>query len=106
MTEEVRNIEMTIAQAEAKISKMEKWEELLKNPLFDELITKDYLGDDAVRLTLQLKPGKEDSNEIVNTMLVAKALLSRFVGRAIDEGVQSISALEEHKDLLNEVNEG
>ena len=102
MNQEVQNIEMTITQAEAKIAKMQQWEKLLANPLFDELVTKDYLGDDAVRLMIGLKP-KTDDNEITNSMLLAKSLFSRYVGQVIDEGVTAIGALEEHKDMLREI---
>ncbi len=94
---------MTIEQAEAKIAMMEKWEKLLKNPLFDELVTKDYLGDDAVRLTMNIKP-KASDNEIVNNFLMAKSIFSRFVGEKLTTGVDAIQALDEHKALRAELN--
>ena len=106
MNEELNAVEMTIEEAEAKIALMEKWEKLVSNPLFNELITKDYLGDDAVRLMIGLKPKVED-NEVTNSMLLAKSLFSRYVGLVIEEGHVAIGALAEHKEMLREIdNEG
>ena len=103
MNEELNAVEMTIEQAESKIALMEKWEKLLKNPLFEELVTKDYLGDDAVRLTMNLKPKAED-NEVVNNFLSAKSIFSRFVSQKIHAGFEAIAALDEHKAMLSEMN--
>ena len=101
MNEESQAVDMTIEMAEAKIATMQEWETLLKNPLFDKLITKDYLGDDAVRLTINLKPTGE--NDIINNMLAAKAVFSRFIGEKLHTGVEAIQALEEHKELQAEL---
>ena len=103
MNEELNAVEMTIEQAEAKIILMEKWEKLLSNPLFNELVTKDYLGDDAVRLVINIKP-KSDDNEIVNNFLMAKSIFSRFVGEKISNGYEAIEALAEHKALRDDIN--
>ena len=67
MNEESQAVDMTIEMAEAKIATMQEWETLLKNPLFDKLISKDYLGDDAVRLTINLKPTGE--NDIIKSQI-------------------------------------
>ena len=103
MNEELNAVEMTIDQAEAKILLMEKWEKLLKNPLFDELVTKEYLGDDAVRLAINIKP-KADDNEVVHNFLMAKAIFSRYVGEKISSGFDAIEALAEHKALRDDIN--
>jgi len=102
MNEELQAIELTEAQAEAKIEKAEKWKKLLADPLFDELVTKDYLGDDAVRLTLQFSPKAED-NGIVTTMLSAKSIFSRFVGNVLNDGEVAVTTLEEHRQLRQEL---
>jgi len=98
--QEIAAVEMTIEQAEARIAKMEKWEKLTKYPLFDELVTKDFLGDDAVRLVMNIKPTGE--NEIVENFLMAKSIFSRFVAAKIASGYEAISALDEHKTMLSE----
>jgi len=100
MNEEQEEIYMTISEAEAKIAKMEKWQELLNNKLFKELVTDDYLGDDAVRLTIGIKPKAED-NEVTNNLLMAKAMFSRFVGKAINDGQTAVQAVEENQELLD-----
>lgn len=102
MNEELDRVQLTLEQAQARVEKAEKWEKLLANPLFNELVTKDYLGDDAVRLTMNLKPKAED-NEIVSTMLSAKSILSRFVGNVIEEGQNSRMAIEENAQYLAEL---
>jgi len=102
MNEELNRVQVTLAQAEMKVEKAEKWEKLLANPLFEELITKDYLGDDAVRLTMNLKP-KSDDNEIVSNMLIAKATFSRFVGNILEEGMNAKMSIEENSELLSEL---
>jgi len=101
MNEEVERIHMTIAQAEAKVARAAKVETLLQDPLFKEVITEDYLGDDAVRLTVNLKPG--DENKITHAMLEAKAVFSRFIAHVIAEGAMAESSLEEHKELMNSI---
>ena len=102
MNEEVDQVQVTIAQLEAKIELANEWEKLLANPLFDKLITKDYLGDDAVRLTMNLKPKAED-NEVVNNLLLAKSTFSRFVGHIIEEAYNAKYSLEENQALQDEL---
>lgn len=102
MNEEYDRVQLTIEQAEKRVEKAKKWEQLLSNPLFDELITKDYLGDDAVRLTMNLKPKTEDNN-ITSNLLLAKAAFSRFVAQVLDEGRNAQAALEENAQLLQEL---
>ena len=102
MNEEVEQVQVTIAQLEAKIELGNKWEQLLANPLFSELVTKDYLGDDAVRLTMNLKPKAED-NEITHNMLFAKASFSKFVGHIIEEAYNARYSLDENQALQDEL---
>ncbi len=102
MNEETALIQVTLKQLEVKVEKANKWEALIANPLFDELITKDYLGDDAVRLTMNFKPKSED-NEIVSNLLVAKAMLSRFVANVIAEGEQARLSIDENQALQDEI---
>jgi len=101
MNEEMQAVEMTIGQAEHKIAQGDKWQTLLANPLFEELVTKDYLGDDAVRLAMNLKPDGE--NDIVNNFLMAKSVFSRFVGEKLNSREDALQALEEHKNLRAEL---
>lgn len=103
MNDELQAVEMTIEQAEAKIALMEKADKLMSNDLFKELITDGYLGDDAVRLTLHLKPGGGNENERINAMLEAKATFSRFMAFIIADGENAIYALQEHKELANQL---
>jgi len=102
MNEETALIQVTLKQLEVKVEKANKWEALIANPLFDELITKDYLGDDAVRLTMNFKPKSED-NEIVSNLLIAKAMLSRFVANVIAEGDQARLSIDENQALQDEI---
>ena len=102
MNEEVERVQVTLAQLEAKVEKMMKWEQLVSNPLFDELITRDFLGDDAVRLTMNIKP-KSDDNEIVNNMLMAKSMLSRFVAGILEDGMIAQASIEENQALQAEL---
>jgi len=102
MNDEIERVQMTIDQAQAKVIKSEKWEKLLGSPLFKELITEDYLGDDAVRLTMNLKPRNED-NEVLNTMLQAKSIFSRFVANVLQEGEMARNSIEEHLELKGEL---
>ena len=102
MNDEIERVEMTLEQAKAKVEKADKWTKLLANPLFKELITEDYLGDDAVRLTMNLKPKTED-NEIVNTMLTAKSIFSRFVAGILEDGRVSHEAIIENEALKLEL---
>ncbi len=102
MNEEVQRIQVTLKQLETKVEKAQKWEALIANPLFVELITKDYLGDDAVRLTMNFKP-KSDDNEIVSSLLTAKAMFSRFVANVIAEGEQAKLSIDENQALQDEI---
>ena len=101
MNEEIQRIEMTIEQAEAKIKKADSVRSLLANPLFKEIITDGYLGDDAVRLTMNLKPG--DENTVTMSMLNAKSIFSRYIAYQLAEGEQAAGSLEEHRLLMLEV---
>lgn len=101
MNDEIERVQMTIEQAEAKVEKAEKFRKLLANELFDELITKDYLGDDAVRLTIGLKPGGD--NAITMSFLEAKANFSRYVGNVLNEGDSAAVSLDEHRELMAEM---
>ena len=101
MNEEIERIEMTIEQAQAKVEKAEKFTKLLANPLFKELITDDYLGDDAVRITIGLKPGGD--NAVAMSFLEAKANFSRYVGNVLNEGAMAAESIDEHKDLMAEL---
>ena len=102
MNDEIERVEMTLEQAKAKVGKSQKWKKLLANPLFKELVTEDYLGDDAVRLTMVLKPKAED-NEIANTMLIAKSVLSRYVAGVLEDGRVSYEAILENEALKLEL---
>ncbi len=102
MNDEIERVEMTLEQAKAKVAKAEKWTKLLANPLYKELVTEDYLGDDTVRLTMVLKPKVED-NEIVNTMLTSKSIFSRFVAGILEEGRISHEAIIENEALKLEL---
>ena len=102
MNEEVEQVQITLAQLEAKVEKAEKWKKLVALPLFEELVTKDYLGDDAVRLTMNLKPKAED-NEKTHNMLFAKASFSKFVGHIIEEGYQAEYSIQENEQLRDEL---
>ncbi len=99
MNEELDAVQMTIEQAEQKIALMEKADKLMNNPLFKELITDGYLGDDAVRLTLHIKPGEE--NNRIHSLLEAKAVFSRYFAFIVADGENAIYALDEHKELLH-----
>ena len=99
---EVQQVQATIEQLEKKVELMEEWQKLLANPLFNTLVTKDYLGDDAVRLTMNLKPKTED-NEIVSNMLLAKSTFSRYVGHILEEGTNALYSIEENKALQDEL---
>ena len=101
MNQDAQRIEMTIDQARAKIKKMEDVDTLLKDKLFNELITEGYLGDDAVRITMNLKPGKD--NDTSYSMLNAKSIFSRYIANIIHEGEVAIQALQENQDALLEV---
>ncbi len=101
MNEEVQRIEMTIEQAESKIAKAQKAEQLLGNPIFKELITEGYLGDDAVRLVMNLKPGKD--NETTDALLNGKAVFSRYIANVLAEGAMAQATLDEHREMLREV---
>ena len=101
MNDEIERIEMTIEQAEAKIAKAEKVKQLIEQPLFKELITDGYLGDDAVRLTMNLKPGGD--NDTTVAMLQGKASFSRYIAFLIAEGEQAHAAVEENRDLMNSI---
>ena len=103
MNEEIQQIQVTLAQLEAKVEKATKWTKLVNDPLFMELVSKDYLGDDAVRLTMNLKPKTED-NEVSNNLLLAKATFSRFVAQILDEGEQALYSIEENKAAEAEIN--
>ena len=98
MNEELNAVQMTIEQAEAKIALMEEADKLMANPLFKKLITDGYLGDDAVRLTMHIKPGED--NKRVFTLLEAKAVFSRYFAYIIADGENAIQALQENKELL------
>lgn len=102
MNDEIERIQVTLEQLESKVEKAGKWEQLLANPLFRELITEDYLGDDAVRLTMNMKPKSED-NEIVSNMLIAKSVFSRFVAQILEEGEIAKYSIEENKAAQYEV---
>ena len=102
MNDEIERVEMTLEQAKAKVEKAGKWQKLLANPLFKELVTEDYLGDDAVRLTMNLKPKSED-NEIANNMLIAKSVFSRFVAGILEDGRISHEAILENEALKLEL---
>ena len=102
MNEEVERVQVTLAQLEAKVEKMMKWEQLVSNPLFDELITRDFLGDDAVRLTMNIKP-KSDDNDIVTNLLMAKSSLSRFVAGILEDGMIAQTSIEENQALQAEL---
>lgn len=101
-TEEMQRIQITEEQARQKVELRDKWLELLKNPLFEELVTKQYLHDDAARLTMQFSP-ETDKNGRVTSMLQAKALFSRYVGLVIEEGNMSEQSLDEHAALREEL---
>ena len=103
MNEELDAVQMTIEQAEQKIALMEDADKLMANPLFKKLITDGYLGDDAVRLTLHIKPGEE--NKRVYSLLEAKAVFSRYFAFIVADGENAIYALEEHKELLHTMDE-
>jgi len=102
MNEETQRIQVTLGELEAKVEKATKWRDLLSNPLFKELITDDYLGNDTIRLSMNIKPKAED-NEIVNNMLMAKSIFSRFVANVIDEGVQAQTSIIENQELQDEI---
>ncbi len=101
MNEEVQNIQMTLEQAENKVAFMQDVVELLKDPLFEKVITDNYLGDDTTRLMLQLKPGEE--NKRLLSMLEAKSVFSRFIATALSEGEIASQSIQEHKELLSEI---
>ena len=105
MNEELEQVQATIEQLEAKVKLAEKMAKLVGNKEFNELITEGYLGNDIVRLTLNLKPKAED-NEIVNTMLTAKSIFSRYVAEIMSEGDEAYRSLEEHKRLQDEIESG
>jgi len=102
MNDEIERVEMTLEQAKGKVEKASKWQKLLSDPLFRELVTEDYLGDDAVRLTMILKPKSED-NEITSTMFTAKSIFSRFVAGILDDGETSHMAILENEALKLEL---
>ncbi len=102
MNEEENRVQVTIEQLEAKVETAQKWDRLLSNSLFDELITKEYLGDDAVRLTMGLKP-EAGKNEVTNSMLFAKSALSRYVAGKLDDGRNAIVSLRENLELQDEI---
>lgn len=104
MNEELEATQMTIEQAEMKIKRMETVDKLLENPLFKEIVTDGYLGDDAVRLTMNIKPGGD--NDVVYALLAAKATFSRYVHHIIADGENAIQALQENKELLASLNAG
>jgi len=105
MNEEMQNVQMTIDQAEAKISLAEDVEKLIGHPLFKKIITDGYLGDDAVRLTMNLKP-EADKNEIINSMLTAKSVFSRHIAQLLEDGRIAMETLNEHRELETEISEG
>jgi len=51
---------------------------------------------------MNIKPKVED-NEIVNNMLMAKSVFSRFVANVIDEGVQAQTSIIENQELQDEI---
>ena len=95
-------IQVSLEELEAKIEKAAEWKKLLDSPLFKKLVTDEYLGDDAIRLTMNIKPDSE-KNEIVNNMLMAKATFSRYVGHILDEAQNAEIAIAEHKEALAEL---
>ena len=105
MNEEIQTIQMTIEEAELKVATAEKVQELVKNPLFNELITDLYLGTDSSRLTMQL--GKSDESDTrVHAMLRSKAEFSRFIGNLMNEGEVAYESIQEHKELLSDLDKG
>ena len=105
MNEELERVQVTIEQLEAKVEKAAKWEKLLANPLFDELVTKEYLGDDVVRLAMGLKP-EASKNEVTNSMLFAKSAFSRYVAGVLDDGQHALYGLDENKALQDQIDAG
>ncbi len=105
MNEELERVQVTIEQLEAKIDKAAKWEQLLANSLFNELVTEEYLGNDVVRLVMGLKP-ETDKNEVTNSMLFAKSAFSRYVAGVLEEGQHALYSLEENKTLQDEIDAG
>ncbi len=98
----MERVQVTIEELEQKVELATKWSTLLDNPLYNELVTMNYLGDDSVRLVLQMKPKAED-NEITSNMLIAKSVLSRYVGHILDEGQTAYESLVENKALQDEL---
>ena len=101
MNEEHGAIQLTIKQAEETIERARKVEKLLQDDLFNEIITDGYLKNDAVRLTMLLKP-EADKNEIVNTMMTAKSIFSRYIGNIMEEGFVAEQTLQEHLEMDEE----
>jgi len=105
MNDEIQTIQMTIEEAEAKVVMAEKVNELLKNSLFNEVITDLYLGTDSSRLTMQL--GKSDESDTrIQAMLRSKAEFSRFIGNLLNDGEVAHDSIQEHKELLSDLDKG
>ena len=103
MNDELQQVQITIEEAERRIELRNKWEKLLANPEFKELVTEGYLEKDIVRITMSLKPG--DDNKIANDMLKAKMIFSRYVGNIMEDGYQATQSLQEHNELLKEMDQ-
>jgi len=105
MNDEIQTIQMTIEEAEAKVVMADKVNELLKDKLFTEVITDLYLGTDSSRLTMQL--GKSDESDTrIQAMLRGKAEFSRFIGNLLNEGEVAYESIQEHKELLSDIDKG
>lgn len=102
MNEELEQTQITIEEAKAKVAKAEQVRELIGNPLFDEVITKGFLGDDAVRLSMTIKP-TTDGNSTVFNMLQAKAIFSRYLGEILDEGHHAMQSIEDNSELERQI---
>jgi hypothetical protein len=105
MNEEIQAIQMTLEEAEAKVKRADDADKLLKNKIFKELITELYLGTDASRLAMQL--GKSGDSDIrIHAMLRSKADFSRFIGNILNEGDMAQESINEHKELLADIDKG
>ena len=103
MQNDVHEIEMSIEEANRKIKKMKDLDDLVNNPIFDELITTGYLEQEPARLALlTTDPMMQEPLDQDNLFSRIKGIghFREFLMVTRREGKAAQSALVSHEEEL------
>jgi hypothetical protein len=106
MSNELRQIELTIEQAQENIDKLEALDRLRKNRDWKFIIEEGYLKEEAQRLVLaKAEPAlrSDDHQKELDNMIMALSYFRQYLNKLYQFGEQAKRAIEDHRQTRDEI---